>query len=84
MRFRHVVLIAALIAAPARAQEIAPPAEGCHYEIALADAEARKLDVSMACAGDGPHTISTYRHISDAHVSDLRAAPGSTSVRAVR
>jgi hypothetical protein len=76
MRFALVAL-AALAAAPAHAQEIAPPPGGCHYEIALADVEARRLDVTMACAGEGPFALSTYRFITDGHVKDLRGAGGS-------
>jgi hypothetical protein len=70
--------LAVLAAAPARAQEIAPPPGGCHYELALLDAAARRLEVAMACAGDGPHKISTYRFVTDAHVRDLRGVGGST------
>jgi hypothetical protein len=78
MRFGFACIVfAAIAAAPAHGQEIAPPAGGCHYEIALADAEARMLDVTMACAGDGPFALSTYRFITDAHVKALRAGAGS-------
>src|SRR5262249_25973074 len=42
-----------------------------------ADAEARRIDVALACAGDGPHALSTYRYVTDAHVKDLRAHGGS-------
>ncbi len=69
--------LALALAPPARAQEAAPPPGGCHYEIALADAEARMLDVTVACAGDGPFALSTYRFLTDAHVKDLRALDGS-------
>lgn len=69
--------LAALAAAPAHAQEVAPPPGGCHYEIALADAEARMLDVTMACAGEGPFALSTYHYVTDAHVKALRGAGGS-------
>lgn len=70
-------LLALALAAPAEAQELAPPAGGCHYEVALADAEARSLEVTMACAGAGPFALSTYRYITDAHVKGLRAIGGS-------
>src|SRR5262245_41810457 len=69
--------LAAFAAAPAHAQDVAPPPGGCHYEIALADAEARALQVTLACAGDGPFALSTYRFITDAHVRELRALGGS-------
>jgi len=80
MRFFPIAIVAAVAfaAAPSRAQEIAPPKDGCHYEIALLDAEARKLEVTMACDGAGPHALSTYRTITDAHVQDLRGVGGST------
>lgn len=78
MRLRFAGIVLAALAAPAQAQEMAPPAGGCHYEIALADAGARMLDVAMACAGDGPHEVSTYRFITDAHVRDVRGVSGST------
>lgn len=78
MRSRFVLaVIAALAAAPALAEQ-APPPGGCHYEIALADADARMLDVAMICAGEGPFALSTYRFVTDAHVKDLRGAAGST------
>jgi hypothetical protein len=77
MRLRLLLFALALASAPAHAQEIAPPPGGCHYEIALADAEARMLDVTMACAGEGPFALSTYRYITDAHVKELRATDGS-------
>ncbi len=78
MRLRFVcIVLAALAAAPSRAQETSPPPGGCHYELALADAEARSLDVALACAGDGPHALSTYRFVTDSHVRQLRAAGGS-------
>lgn len=77
MKLRFALIALALVAAPVRAQEIAPPAGGCHYEIALADAEARRLDVTMACAGEGPFALSTYRFITDAHVKELRGVAGS-------
>ena len=78
MRSRFLfAALAAVAAAPAHAQEVAPPPGGCHYEIALADAEARRLDVTMACAGEGPFALSTYRFVTDAHVKELRAVAGS-------
>ncbi|HEY7609194.1 MAG TPA: hypothetical protein VIF14_08175 [Alphaproteobacteria bacterium] len=78
MRSRFVLAaLAALAALPVRAQEIAPPSGGCHYEIALADPEARMLDVALACAGDGPFALSTYRFLTDAQIRDFRAASGS-------
>jgi hypothetical protein len=78
MRSRFALIAcAALAALPARAQEAAPPPGGCHYEIALADAEARALEVAMACEGDGPFKLSTYRYVTDAHVRDLRGVAGS-------
>ncbi len=77
MRLRFALAALALSAASAQAQEIAPPPGGCHYEIALADAEARTLDVTMACEGEGPFALSTYRFITDGHVKDLRGAGGS-------
>lgn len=76
-RFALLALAAFAAPAPAPAQEIAPPAGGCHYDIALVDAEARRLEVAMACAGDGPHAVSTYRFFTDAHIRDLRAAGGA-------
>lgn len=78
MRLRFALAALALSGAPAQAQEIAPPAGGCHYEIVLADADARRLDVAMICAGEGPFALSTYRFITDAHVKELRGAGGST------
>ena len=80
MRLASFALIAAAasFAAPARADDIAPPLGGCHYEIALLDAEAKMLEVAMTCEGNGPHLIATYRHITDEHVQDLRALAGST------
>jgi hypothetical protein len=78
MRLRFACIVIAALAAPAGAQEIAPPAGGCHYEIALADAEARMLDVAMRCAGNGPHAISSYRFLTDAHVREIKGVAGST------
>lgn len=75
--FAFAALAALALAAPAHAQETAPPPGGCHYEIALADAAARALDVTMACAGAGPFALSTYRFVTDAHVKGLRAVEGS-------
>jgi hypothetical protein len=77
MRLRLALAALTLAAAPAQAQEIAPPRGGCHYEITLADAEARMLDVTMACDGKGPFALSTWRFITDAHIKDLRGAGGS-------
>jgi hypothetical protein len=79
MRFRFALVALTIVAAPAfaHAQDIAPPPGGCHYEIALADAEARRLDITMACAGEGPFALSTYRFLTDAHVKELRAFGGS-------
>ncbi len=76
LRFAYFALALAL-ASPARAQAIAPLPGGCHYDIALADPEARQLDVAMTCTGEGPFTLSTYRFLTDAHVKDLRALGGS-------
>ena len=81
MRVRFALLALALAAAPAHAQEIAPPAGGCHYEIALADAEARNLEIALACAGDGPHVLATYRYITDSHIRGLSAVDGSALER---
>ncbi len=67
-----------LAAAPAAAQAPGPPPGGCHYEIALADAEARRLDVALRCAGDGPFSLATFGRLADAHIIDVAAAPGST------
>lgn len=79
MRSRLIgIALAAALAAPAAAQNLAPPPGGCAYEIALLDAEARRLAVTMACAGDGPHRIATYRFLTDSHVRDLAPAGGST------
>src|SRR5690349_22583550 len=80
-RFTAFALVLAL-ASPAHAQDVAPPPGGCHYEIALADPEARMLDVAMACAGDGPFALSTYRYLTDAHVKELRALGGSALEKA--
>jgi hypothetical protein len=78
MRLRLAIFAFALAITAAHAQEIAPPAGGCHYEIALLDPEARMLEVALACDGNGPHALSTFRHLTDAQLRDLRAAPGST------
>src|SRR5262249_41844653 len=77
MRVRIALSAVALAGSPAPAPETAPPAAGGHYGVALADVEAHALQVEMACAGDGPHALSTYRSLTDAHVTDLRALAGS-------
>jgi hypothetical protein len=70
------VLVAA--SAPARAEAQKLPFPGCHYEISLLDVEARMLAIELSCKGDGPHRISTYRLLTDAHIRDLRGVEGST------
>src|SRR5688572_6097973 len=76
------VLAALVFAASARAETPKPPYPGCRYEIALLDAEARALEVEMACSGEGPHALSTYRFITDAHIRDLRGVEGSVVSKA--
>jgi hypothetical protein len=74
--------VAALLAtASASAQEVAPPPGGCHYDIAVLDAEARALDVAMACDGNGPFHASTFRTLTDAHLRDVRGLGGSEVVK---
>lgn len=70
-------LLCFLLAGAARA-DVAVPAAGCRYEIALADVEARALAIELACAGDGPHRLHGIRLIPNDHVRDLRAVAGST------
>ncbi len=76
MSLRIVCFALVLAAAPAHAEKQTFP--GCHYEIALLDAEARALEIAMACNGDGPHKISTFRYITDSHIRDLRGVEGSS------
>src|ERR1041384_6852898 len=76
-RLAPIVFAAALLGAAAHAQEIAPAAGGCHYDVVLLDPEAHRLAVTMACAGGGPVPISTYPYLTDAHIRDLRGTDGS-------
>jgi hypothetical protein len=70
------IVLAAIAAAPAHAEK--QPFPGCRYEIALLDAEARALEIEMSCSGEGPHALSTYRYLTDAHIRALRGTGGST------
>ncbi|MCW5772057.1 MAG: hypothetical protein KIT16_10515 [Rhodospirillaceae bacterium] len=81
LRFVWLALVALAPAVPAAAEPPVPTKGGCAYEITLLDAEARRLAVAMACDGDGPFELGTWRSLTDDNLRDVAAAGGSTLVK---